>query len=181
MINPSAGASPPPPCWRAAGPGQDGHPAIGGKDSMSGSFQEMDVPPTLVSFAIVSTTASGTVSAAFTSPNLAVYRLSVPVDADSLLPDWEALKANYRAVYSWPSRGAARPASVVHEGGMAAAIVRMGLGNRIGFTFDHTPSAQALFAAAAGDLILALDADTAAPKGAEYLAATTPGADHRPG
>ena len=150
-----------------------GTPAIGGKDSMSGSFQEMDVPPTLVSFAIVPTTASGTVSAAFTSPNLAVYRLSVPVDTDSLLPDWEALKANYRAVYSLAQRGALRAASVVHEGGMAAAIVRMGLGNRIGFTFDRTPSAQALFAAAAGDLILALDADTAAPKGAEYLGTTT--------
>lgn len=75
-----------------------GLPSIGGKDSMSGSFEQMDVPPTLVSFAVAMTKASKTISAAFQHAGSRVVLLPLPEDAKTMLPNWERLKNYYKRI-----------------------------------------------------------------------------------
>ena len=77
-----------------------GLPAIGGKDSMSGTFETLDVPPTLVSFAVTMTKASKTRSASFAKGGSKVYLLPIPENKDTLLPDWEKVKEYYGTVLS---------------------------------------------------------------------------------
>ena len=131
--------------------------AIGGKDSMSGSFESLDVPPTLVSFAVGMTKASKTVSAAFQQTDSTVVLLPLPEETETLLPNWDKLKAYYTAVYTKMEKGEIRSASVVKEGGAAAAVARMCFGNRIGFTFDDACTCPScLFAPKSGALVVEL-------------------------
>ena len=133
-----------------------GLPAIGGKDSMSGSFENLDVPPTLVSFAVAMTKAGGTVSAAFQRAGDQVLLLPLPEDGDTRLPDWEALKKYYRDIYRMIHEyGSIVSASVVKEGGAAAVVAKMCFGNRLGFAFDDAALEEALlFAPKAGSLVV---------------------------
>lgn len=132
-----------------------GLPAIGGKDSMSGSFEQLDVPPTLVSFAVSMTKAGRTLSAAFQAPGSKVCLLPLPENKETLLPDWEKLKEYYRTVLRLISEGKIRSASVVKEGGAAACVAKMCFGNGLGFAFEDLDS-QTLFAPASGALVAEL-------------------------
>ncbi|WP_312692281.1 phosphoribosylformylglycinamidine synthase [Caproiciproducens sp.] len=134
-----------------------GLPAIGGKDSMSGSFEQLDVPPTLVSFAVAMTKASGTVSAAFKNPGAAVVLLPLPENPETLLPDWEKLKEYYAEIYNMIHHGAVVSASVVKEGGAAAAVAKMCFGNKLGFVFsEQSLNEKTLFAPVSGSLVVEL-------------------------
>ena len=133
-----------------------GLPSIGGKDSMSGSFEDLDVPPTLVSFAVAMTKASKTVSAAFKKSGSRVVYVPVPENKETLLPDWEALKAMYRAVYRLMNTGKVLAALTVREGGAAAAAAKMSFGNKIGFRFAKELTNDELFAPLSGSLVLEL-------------------------
>ena len=133
-----------------------GIPSIGGKDSMSGSFEDLDVPPTLVSFAVAMTKASKTISAEFKKAGSQVIYVPVPVDKATQMPMWEDLKKMYNAVYALMSQGKALAASVVREGGAAAAVAKMCFGNKIGFTFDHELTSEELFAPLGGSLVIEL-------------------------
>jgi phosphoribosylformylglycinamidine synthase len=144
-----------------------GVPSIGGKDSMSGSFEDLDVPPTLVSFAVGMLKASKTVSAAFHGAGSSVVCVDIPEVEATQLPDWAALRALYKAVAEWQSRGLIRAASVVREGGVAAAVARMCFGNQIGFAFEGTPSHEELFAPRVGALVMEV-ADVDALQGAPF-------------
>ncbi len=141
-----------------------GLPSIGGKDSMSGSFEDLDVPPTLVSFALTMTKASQTVSAAFKQAGSRVVYVPVPEDKTSLLPDWEALKTMYQQLFPLLQSGAVRAASVVQEGGAAAAVAKMCFGNLIGFRFAKELTADELFAPLSGSLILELSEEAVMPE-----------------
>ena len=142
-----------------------GLPSIGGKDSMSGSFEDLDVPPTLVSFAVAMTKASKTVSAEFKKAGSKVVYVPVPEDKASMLPDWEKLKAMYRAVYELIGKGSVLAAGTVKEGGAAAAVAKMCFGNKIGFSFAKDLTADELFAPLSGSLILELADGTVMPDG----------------
>ena len=142
-----------------------GLPSIGGKDSMSGSFEDLDVPPTLVSFAVAMTKASKTVSAEFKKAGSKVVYVPVPEDKASMLPDWEKLKAMYRAVYELIGNGSVLAAGTVKEGGAAAAVAKMCFGNKIGFSFAKDLTADELFAPLSGSLILELADGTVMPDG----------------
>ena len=145
-----------------------GIPAIGGKDSMSGSFEDLDVPPTLVSFAVSMTKASGTVSSGFQKAGSKVVLLPLPEDAGTLLPDWTALKQYYRCVKKLIDDGEILSASVVKEGGAGAAVAKMCFGNRIGFRFaDAVLDHKFLFAPASGAIIAELR--RGAPQGVAYI------------
>ncbi len=133
-----------------------GLPSIGGKDSMSGSFEDLDVPPTLVSFAVAMTKASKTVSAAFKKSGSRVVYVPVPENKETLLPDWEALKAMYRSVYRLMNTGKVLAALTVREGGAAAAAAKMSFGNKIGFRFAKELTNDELFAPLSGSLVLEL-------------------------
>lgn len=93
-----------------------GVPSIGGKDSMSGSFEQLDVPPTLVSFAVAMTTASGTVSAAFTEAGRKVCFIPMPTDSETHLPDFAEAKKLFAVVASLQAEHKITAAAVVHDG-----------------------------------------------------------------
>lgn len=104
-----------------------GKAAIGGKDSMSGSFGELDVPPTLVSFAISASQASSLISNEFKNPGHAVVLLQAEKDEDlpHLFSKVSSLIAQKRVVSCYATG----------FGGLAEALVKMCLGNRIGFAY----------------------------------------------
>ena len=133
-----------------------GLPSIGGKDSMSGSFEDLDVPPTLVSFAVAMTKASKTVSAEFKKAGSKVIYVPVPEDKASLMPDWEKLKEMYRAVCALMKDGKVLAAYTVKEGGAAASVAKMCFGNKLGFAFAKELTADELFAPLSGSLVLEL-------------------------
>ena len=133
-----------------------GLPSIGGKDSMSGSFEDIDVPPTLVSFAVAMTKAGKTVSAEFKQPGSKVIYVPVPENKDTLMPEWDKLAAMYRAVYALMEQGNVLSASVVKEGGAAACVCKAAFGNKTGFKFSNLLTNRELFAPLSGSLILEL-------------------------
>ena len=137
-----------------------GLPSIGGKDSMSGSFEDLDVPPTLVSFAVTMTKASKTISGAFKNAGNYAVLLPIPEDKETELPNWEALKAYYKNVLTKIADGSVLSAHVVKEGGAAAAVAKMAFGNKLGFKFEKTAeNAELLFAPKAGALVVEVPAD----------------------
>ena len=151
-----------------------GNPAIGGKDSMSGSFEALDVP-TLVSFAVAMTKASKTVSACFRKAGSQAWMVPVPENPETHLPAWDKLKAVYAKIYEMMGKNQILSASVVREGGAAAAVCRMCFGNQMGFQFAGDPDQKTLFAPLSGSLVLELkdDSDTT---GLETLGASVLGA-----
>jgi phosphoribosylformylglycinamidine synthase len=134
-------------------------PAIGGKDSMSGSFLDMDVPPTLVSFAVNVTRAERVLSPEFKKPG---SRL-VFVDAernDDLTIDFAQYRRNMDAVTALAAEGRLLSASTTGQGGVFVAVLKMAAGNRIGAHIENLTDAE-LRAPRCGALILELDADDA--------------------
>ncbi len=132
-----------------------GLPAIGGKDSMSGSFEQLDVPPTLVSFALSMTKASRTLSACIPLGAWDVLLLPIPENDDGT-PHWAGIRAYYAAIGSHIAAGRIAAASVVREGGAAATVLRMCFGNRRGFAFAPRLSDETLFAPRSGSLVVAV-------------------------
>lgn len=133
-----------------------GIPSIGGKDSMSGSFEDLDVPPTLVSFAVAMTKASKTISAEFKKSGSKVVYIPLPEDKATGLPAWEELKKVYKAIYALANDGKILATSVVREGGAAATVARMSFGNKIGFEFKNELTAKELFAPLSGSFVVEL-------------------------
>ncbi|NCC86657.1 MAG: phosphoribosylformylglycinamidine synthase [Clostridia bacterium] len=143
-------------------------PAIGGKDSMSGSFNDLDVPPTLVCFAVSMTQASKTVSSIFKKSGSKVVFLPLPIDSETLLPDWDKTKVLFTNVYEKIRNGQFLAASVVKEGGSAACVCKMAFGNKQGFKFNDNLDAQTLFAPLCASFVVEL-ADNANLNGIEYI------------
>lgn len=133
-----------------------GCPSIGGKDSMSGSFNDLDVPPTLVSFAVGMSEASKTVSAKFKRAGSAVKLLPLPVDESSGLPDFEKAMKLMTDVYLDVRNGKILAASVVKEGGAAACVCKMAFGDKLGFTFEQGLDKETLFAAKEASFVVEL-------------------------
>lgn len=106
--------------------------AIGGKDSMSGSFNDLDVPPTLVSFAVAPAKASRTVSPEFKQAGSTVSLIEVPRDAD-LLPDFAQLKKIATVLHDLAASGEILAIHTLDAGGIAAGLAKMAFGNGIGF------------------------------------------------
>ncbi|MEG1887635.1 MAG: phosphoribosylformylglycinamidine synthase subunit PurQ, partial [Oscillospiraceae bacterium] len=130
-----------------------GVPSIGGKDSMSGTFNDIDVPPTLVSFAISMTKASKTGSAALKNAKSKIMLLPLPVCEETQMPDFVAAKELYRFVSEKVASGEIMAASVVKEGGAAAAIAKMAFGNLVGVDFEDLDM-KTLFAPLAGSIVV---------------------------
>ena len=127
--------------------------AIGGKDSMSGSFENLDVPPTLVSFAVTTGKTGEIVSPEFKVPGHRVCWLRPQYGPDGL-PEAESLKALYRHVHSLMAAGTVIAAYTPTAGGVAEAVLKMALGNEIGFDFDGGLALSDLFTPAYGSFLL---------------------------
>ena len=127
--------------------------AIGGKDSMSGSFLNMDVPPTLVSFAIAPADAEQVVSPEFKKSDDPVYLFTAPKgDYAGTLAMWERFHELVKA-------GKVRAAWAVTSGGVAEGLMKMCFGNKIGFVGTDDLKGAKLFAPACGSLIAELTED----------------------
>lgn len=131
-------------------------PSIGGKDSMSGSFNDLDVPPTLVSFAVGVSEASKTASAQFKRAGSTVKLVEIPVDGETGLPDYDKAMALMVEVCNKIREGKVLAAGVVKEGGAAACVCKMAFGNKTGFTFETKLDAKTLFAPLQGSFVLEL-------------------------
>ena len=132
--------------------------AIGGKDSMSGSFEELHVPPTLVSFAIAKDEAKHIISPEFKAAGHPVVLVEADKSADGL-PDGEALRKCFELVHELIRSGKAVSAWTLTAGGIAEGIFKMAIGNGIGFRFLDCVEADALFGRGYGSFILELAED----------------------
>ena len=144
--------------------------SIGGKDSMSGSFEQLDVPPTLVSFATAIGKAGRVVSTEFKKPESTVVLIRPILDPVTGCPNFFSLKANYKKVEQMMEDGMVAAASSVGYGGLAEALFKMGLGNRIGFKMMNNMTTHDMFKPMYGSIVLEMVSD--APAG-ELLGETT--------
>ncbi len=126
--------------------------AIGGKDSMSGTFENIHVPPTLISFALAPAKASKLITNVLKGGET-LYHIPVPKDKSSV-PDFEQLKKVYEEVYKNVENGNITFATVVENGGVGAAVIKSALGNDLGVEFAMT--ADELYSEGYGDLVVSL-------------------------
>ncbi|MDF1755550.1 MAG: phosphoribosylformylglycinamidine synthase [Verrucomicrobiales bacterium] len=116
--------------------------AIGGKDSMSGTFNEIDVPPTLVSFAVAPGKASLAISPEFKEVGSDIYLVTAPRDSN-YLPDFKVLKKYASLLYTENKTGKINAMTSLAEGGVAVGVSQMAFGNQIGA--DLTLDSSELF------------------------------------
>ncbi len=129
--------------------------AIGGKDSMSGTFEHIDVPPTLVSFAVTTGTAGEVVSPEFKEAGHTVALIKPEYDENGL-PVTRSLKTVFETVTRLIRTGAAVSAYTPVYGGVAEGVLKMCMGNGIGFRYDEKITNEEIFAYRYGSFILEL-------------------------
>ena len=127
--------------------------SIGGKDSMSGSFENLDVPPTLVSFAVTTGKCQQVVSPELKNAGNRLVLLSPAYDQNSL-PVTESLIANANLALSWMRQGKAVACYTPGMGGVAEAVMKMAFGNGLGVKLNDTLSLEELFGYRYGSFLL---------------------------
>ena len=142
--------------------------AIGGKDSMSGSYNELDVPPTLVSFCIGDVDTTKVVSNEFKKANSKVYVLKTKMGKENII-DFDDLKENFELVHKLINDGKVLSSSTIKNGGIADVITKSCIGNKIGFKFENT---EDLFTPLYGSFVLEVAEDIDNAK-LELLGTTT--------
>lgn len=135
-----------------------GIPAIGGKDSMSGTFKDMNVPPTLVSFAVAPMNVNSAVSTEFKKAGSKVVLVPLKIDINGV-PDFEQLDKNYRVIHEIIGKGKVLASSTIKSGGISEAISKMCFGNMIGFKFEDTVELKKLFEPLYGSIVLEIKGD----------------------
>ncbi len=126
--------------------------AIGGKDSMSGSFEDIDVPPTLVSFAVTTGVTDDVITPEFKKAGHKVT--IVKPEYDNGLPLVDSVKEIFANVHALMQAGKIAAAYTPTYGGVAEAVLKMAMGNDIGFKFADTASVEDIFAYNYGAFIL---------------------------
>ncbi|MBS4534648.1 phosphoribosylformylglycinamidine synthase [Clostridium sp. D2Q-14] len=128
-------------------------PAIGGKDSMSGTFKDIDVPPTLVSFAVASGDVRNIVSQEIKKTNSSIVLLEIEKD-DRNIPKFNMIKKTYTRLNQLIKKGKILSCHTLGHGGIAEAITKMSIGNKIGVEFIEKVD---LFKPDYGSLIIEID------------------------
>ena len=131
-------------------------PSIGGKDSMSGSFEDLDVPPTLVSFAIVAGDSKNVVTPELKGANHTLVEVILPKD-NFLIYDFEELKKQYDKVVKLIKEGKVYSSYTVKDGGVIEAIYKMAFGNEIGVKLNDKLTLDSLVNKDYGNIILEVD------------------------
>ena len=129
-----------------------GLPSIGGKDSMSGTFNDIDVPPTLVSFAVDVAKLQDVITPELKKAGNKLVWLHVP-RAEYELPDYKALMEQYEKLHQDIQAGRVVSAYAVDRQGIAAAVSKMAFGNRKGVKIEHNVDKRDLFVPGFGDII----------------------------
>ena len=121
-----------------------GLPSIGGKDSMSGSFNDIHVPATLVSFAVDVAKQQDIITPEFKKSGNKIVKFDIARDAYDM-PDYEQAKALYTAIHQLVQDKVVISAYTLGFGGVAAAVSKMAFGNKLGAKIDSTVKAEDLF------------------------------------
>ena len=132
--------------------------AIGGKDSMSGTFEDIHVPPTLISFAVTTDELCKVVSPEFKGRGHEVVWLRPELGEDGL-PKAESLIRNFKLVRTLVDNGLVAACYTPGFGGPAEAVFKMAIGNNIGFEFDEGISMREMFGYAYGSFIIETSKD----------------------
>ena len=130
-----------------------GLPSIGGKDSMSGTFEHIDVPPTLVSFAVDVAKEKDIVTSEFKFPGSKIVWIRVPRN-EYQLPVYEGVLETYRKLREDMQAGRIVSAYALERHGIAAAASKMAFGNRLGVKIEHDLDPRDFFSPAYGDLLV---------------------------
>lgn len=132
--------------------------SIGGKDSMSGSFNEIDVPPTLVSFAVDVADGSGVITPEFKKAGNHVVAFNIVKDQYDL-PDYAQAMKLYEAVHEMIAKKLIVSAYAVGFGGIAGAVSKMAFGHQLGAVLDKELAAEELFKENYGCIVAEVSAD----------------------
>lgn len=125
---------------------------------MSGTFNHIDVPPTLVSFAVDVAKLKDVVSPELKNTGDKLVWIHLPVDAH-LLPEYEGVMETYRKLHEDMQNGRVKAAYVVDRQGIAAAVSKMAFGNALGVTIEHNVDERDLFTPYIADLICEVPAE----------------------
>ena len=146
-------------------------PAIGGKDSMSGTFEHINVPPTLVSFAVDTVDAEYVVSQEFKKAGSVLAVIKTPT-LESGIPDFDVLKKNLDKIRELTQAKKVLSSYALGYGGLGEAIAKMAFGNKIGFEVAKDVDADKLFDPAYGNIAIEMDkADLALLEDLDYKVA----------
>ena len=148
-----------------------GTASIGGKDSMSGTFEDIHVPPTLVSFAVGAVEAGHIISTDFKGGDHRIALLRLPMDAH-LLPEYDSALMRYDLLRQAIERGDVLSAHTVGRGGIAAAVTMMAMGSRIGVSLDGVTQEE-LFLPRYGSIVCELADGAPVPAGMEIIGFTS--------
>lgn len=129
--------------------------SIGGKDSMSGTFEEIDVPPTLVSFAVSTSNTDNIVSQEFKKSGSKVILIKPEYDENNVV-NFNSLKRVFKRVEKLIAENKVLSCWAVSFGGVSEAVSKMAFGNKIGFKFTDKLTAQELFRPCYGSFVIEL-------------------------
>ena len=135
-----------------------GLPSIGGKDSMSGTFEDIDVPPTLVSFAVDVAVEKDIITPELKAAGNKLVWLRIPTDEYDV-PKYDQVMELYGKFREDVQAGRIVSAYALDRHGIAAAVSKMAFGNRMGVKIEHAVDARDLFAPAFGDIVAEVPAD----------------------
>ena len=135
-----------------------GLPSIGGKDSMSGTFNDIDVPPTLVSFAVDVAKLQDVITPELKKAGNKLVWLRAPKDQYDL-PDYAAIMDQYEKLHNDMQAGKVISAYALDRHGIAAAVSKMAFGNAMGVKIEHNLDPRDFFAPGFGDLVLEVPAE----------------------
>ncbi len=127
--------------------------AIGGKDSMSGTFKELSVPPTLVAFAVTPMDDRHVITPELKGPGNDLILLKLPRDADEM-PDFDMFRLFAEKIRAWHAEGKLCSASAIDIGGAAALLSKNAFGNRVGIALDPALAPAVFFEPAYGSLLI---------------------------
>ena len=144
-----------------------GLPSIGGKDSMSGTFEDIDVPPTLVSFAVDVAAEKDIITPELKQAGNKLVWLSIETDEYDI-PKYEKVMEQYAKFSEDIHSGRIVAAYALDRHGIIAAVSKMAFGNRMGVKIEHNIDARDLFAPAFGDIIAEVPADKVGELGITY-------------
>ena len=144
-----------------------GLPSIGGKDSMSGTFNEIDVPPTLVSFAVDVASDKTILTPELKKAGNKLVLVQIHRDAYDL-PDYEEIKSLYGRFFEDVKAGRIVSAYALDGSGLAAAVSKMSFGNKLGVRIEHSVDKRDLFTAGFGDIVAEVPADKVGELGVTY-------------
>jgi len=133
-------------------------PSIGGKDSMSGTFQDIDVPPTLVSFAVDIASQKHIITPELKKAGNKLVLFTIKKDSYDL-PDYSQIMEGYEALFADILAGRVVSAYAVEGHGICEAVSKMAFGNRLGVTIEETVDPEDFFAAGWGNIVCEVPGD----------------------